>query len=206
LITLIDSGIGNLGSVKNMLRSVGAAHLATSDANTVAQAEKLLLPGVGAFDSGIEALASLGLIPAIQHAVAVRRRPILGICLGMQLLGAASEEGARPGLNLHRSRTIRIATQTLDGRKLRVPHMGWNTVVACRPHALTRDLPEPIRFYFVHSYTVACDDPNDVLLECQYSGAFTAAFAHDNVMGVQFHPEKSHRFGMALLKNFTENV
>ncbi len=204
MITLIDYGIGNLGSVQNMLRRIGAEFKVESQADAIAGAEKLILPGVGAFDSGMEALETRELDRAIVYAVTERKRPILGICLGMQLLSSGSDEGKRPGLNLHRSRTVRIPSASLDGQPLRVPHMGWNAVSAPHAHPLTNGLPADARFYFVHSYHVVCEDPTDVILQCQYGAPLAAAFAHENLMGVQFHPEKSHMFGITLFKNFAQ--
>ena len=202
MITLINSGLGNLGSVLNMLKKIGAECVLSADPDLIARADKLILPGVGHFDEGMAALGRLGLIAPIIEAVSVQKVPILGICLGMQLLGFRSEEGGRlPGLGL-----IPVSTVRLDGgggnQPLKIPHMGWNTVARTKPHPLTEDLPDEPRFYFVHSYHVVCEAPEDVMLEAIYGQPITAGFARDHIMGVQFHPEKSHKFGMALLRNF----
>jgi len=206
MITVIDYGMGNVGSVQNMLRRVGAASVLSSCPDEVRKATRLILPGVGSFDAGMHALGERGLIGPIREAVLNRGAAILGICLGMQLLSRGSEEGFTEGLALHKSSTVRIPQLAPDGRQLRVPHMGWNEVVATRKHSLLNGLPTDSRFYFVHSYHVVCDDPADVLLSVNYGHQLTASFAADTVFGVQFHPEKSHKFGMTILKNYAEYV
>lgn len=204
MITIIDYGMGNVGSVQNMLRRIGAESELCSDPDRVLNARKLILPGVGAFDQGMTALGERGLIEPLNEAVSRRGVPVLGICLGMQLLTEESEEGTLPGLGLHKSRTVRIAPAVTGDRSLRVPHMGWNVVRPERGHPLIDDLPAESRFYFVHSYHVVCDVPNDALLSVEYGSRLTASFANGPVLGVQFHPEKSHKFGMALMRNYAE--
>jgi len=198
---IIDYGMGNLGSVLNMIRRVGGDARASSSEAEVRSAEKLILPGVGAFDAGASALQNGGLDEAIRHAVRHNGALLLGICLGMQLLLESSEEGALPGLALVPGRVRRFQ---VEGQGLRVPHMGWNVVRLIRPSRLLDVGAEEQRFYFVHSYFVECDDAADVVGVTNYGHDFASAMERGPVLGVQFHPEKSHRFGMAVLKKFLE--
>ncbi len=203
MITIVNYGMGNLGSILNMLKKIGVAAQITSDPAVIAQATRLVLPGVGAFDAGMENLERTQLIPLLNERVLEHRVPMLGICLGMHLMTRGSTEGNRPGLGWLPAQTVRFAT-TEPGMK--IPHMGWNRVQGTRSSPLIDDLPEEPRFYFVHSYYVHCDDSRDVLLATAYGSSFTSAFQRDNLFGVQFHPEKSHKFGMALLRNFATQV
>lgn len=200
MITIVNFGMGNLGSISNMLKKIGVEALVTSDAAQILAASKLILPGVGAFDSGMKKLGDLGLIKSLHTQVLQRKIPVLGICLGMQLMTNGSEEGVLPGLGWADAETRRFVPPANSG--LKVPHMGWNVVTAKKPSALLRDMEGEQRYYFVHSYYVRCRNPNDVLLTADFSHEFDAGFERDNIMGVQFHPEKSHRFGMQLLRNF----
>jgi imidazole glycerol-phosphate synthase subunit HisH len=201
MISIVDYGLGNLGSIHNMLRKLGVAVQVTSDPTTVADAEKLILPGVGSFDNGMENLERLGLVPVLHRAVLERRVPVLGICLGAQLMTRSSEEGRKQGLGWIAADTIRFFSRSPELR-LPVPHMGWRGVHAATACPLLLGLPSEPRFYFVHSYHFLCDEPRDVVLTTEYGYTFTAAFARDNIYGVQFHPEKSHKYGMGLLKRF----
>ncbi len=203
-VAVVDYGMGNLGSILNMLRKVGAEAIATSDAEAIRRAPKLILPGVGAFDSGMKNLAGRGLIPALRARVMGDGTPVLGVCLGMQLLSRRSEEGQCEGLGWLEANTVRFRVDQTHA--LKVPHMGWNTVGLCRPHPLWADLEVGSRFYFVHGYHVVCTQEQDVLAHASYGIQFAAAVASGNVLGVQFHPEKSHKFGMQMLKNFVERV
>lgn len=196
-IGLVDYGLGNLGSVENMLRRVGAQTRRVSTADALDECDKVLLPGVGSFDTGMAKLAERGLDGAIV-TFARSGRPLLGICLGMQLLLDASDEGSAAGLGLIPGRSVRFPTAP----GLRVPHMGWNRVFPSRPDPLTDSIPTDNRFYFVHSYHVVPNDPNHVLATARYGTPFAAMVKDGNVAGAQFHPEKSHSFGKALLKDF----
>jgi glutamine amidotransferase len=202
MITIVDFGMGNLGSVRNMLTKIGAPSQISRDPSVIAEADKLILPGVGAFDTGMESLERSGLRPVLDERVLSAGVPTLGICLGMQLMTRRSEEGARPGLGWIDAEALRF--HSMDG-SLKVPHMGWNVARPARLAALTESLPEQSRFYFVHSFYVRCKDPEDVLLTTTYGGVFHSGFHRNNVWGVQFHPEKSHRFGMQLLGSFAQH-
>ena len=193
--------MGNPASIGNMLKKLGVASEITSDPARVAAAEKLILPGVGAFDAGMDSLQRSELIPVLNERVLEARVPTLGICLGMQLMTRASAEGQRAGLGWVAAETVKFQFSDV---KLKVPHMGWNVVVPTRSSPLLDELRSEPRFYFVHSYFIRCDDDADVLLTTPYGGPFHSAFHRDNVWGVQFHPEKSHKFGMRLLQNFAE--
>lgn len=198
MITIVDYGMGNLGSIKNMLKKIGVPSLISSATADIKAAEKLILPGVGAFDNGMKNLAERGLIELLNHKVSVEKTPVLGICLGMQLMSKTSEEGVRSGLGWLNAQTQRFSLPS----SFKIPHMGWNTVAIQKEHPLFIDMPQGLRFYFVHSYHVVCLDSSAVLTQTQYGITFTSAVAQGNVCGVQFHPEKSHKFGMKLLANF----
>lgn len=203
MISVIDYGVCNLGSMLNMLRKVGAQAQLVSTAEQLGRADKLILPGVGAFDNGIAALTERGLVAALRHKALVDKVPLLGVCLGMQMLGRASEEGSMAGLGLVNAEARRFQFAADSAHK--VPHMGWSLLAQRRASALQSGLDDALtRFYFCHSYHLVCDDPADVLAHASYGADFVAMVRHDNVYGVQFHPEKSHRFGMALLRNFAE--
>jgi glutamine amidotransferase len=203
MITIVDFNMGNLGSIQNMLKKIGCESQITLDPERIAAAGKLVLPGVGAFDAGMENLERSGLIQVLNKRVLEDGVPILGICLGMHLMTRGSAEGQRSGLGWVDAETIRFKPADVT---LKVPHMGWNRVTEVRPSPLTEDLPAEPRFYFVHSYFVRCHDPDDVVVTTRYGSVFHSGFQHRNVFGVQFHPEKSHTFGAALLRNFATRV
>lgn len=198
MIVIIDYGVGNVGSVANMLRKAGARARISASVADIEAADKLILPGVGHFDSGMGKLNETGLVPALTEQVIGRRKPVLGICLGMQMMTRASEEGSTPGLGWIDATTHRFP----DLAGLRVPHMGWNTVRPENRASLFAREGDSERFYFVHSYFVRPAEPAHVAATCGYGLDFAAAFQADNIFGVQFHPEKSHLFGMELLKRF----
>lgn len=200
MTVIVDYGMGNLGSVRNMLKKVGVDAVVTSDAQRIADAERMILPGVGAFDAAMQRIADLGLRDALDHVALTARRPVLGICLGMQLLLEDSEEGQLPGLGWIPGHVIGFKGRIDTG--LKIPHMGWNEVRVAQPQAVTAGFEAGYRFYFVHSYFAKVTDPLHAMLHCDYGVAFDAGVCRDNIFGVQFHPEKSHRFGMHLLRNF----
>ncbi len=197
-VSIISYGLGNLGSVLNMLKRVGTEARLVSTPEEVALSDRLLLPGIGAFDTGMRLLDEQGLTPAIKE-FAQTGKPVFGICLGMQLLLDGSEEGAAPGLGLISGKSIRFA----DRPDLRVPHMGWNLVEPVREDSLVEGLDAESRFYFVHSYQVVPAASDHVLGVTTYGERFASMVRSGNVMGAQFHPEKSHAFGKQILKNFS---
>jgi imidazole glycerol-phosphate synthase subunit HisH len=201
MIAIIDYGMGNLGSIRNMLTRIGAESVVTSDCNAIESADKLILPGVGAFDHAMERLHGLELVPLLRRRVLEQKVPILGICLGMQLLSRRSEEGTLPGLGWIDADTVRFRT---EGTTLRLPHMGWSPIDVRRASPVLDDRFDDSRYYFVHSYHVRCDSDEQVLATCSYGIEFHAAVIRDNVIGTQFHPEKSHKYGLRLLRNFAE--
>jgi glutamine amidotransferase len=202
MIVVVDCGISNLGSVVNIVKkATGSPPVVSSRPDLIVDASKLILPGVGAFDHGMRRLREAGIEAALTEAVLVRRTPLLGICLGMQMLTAGSEEGSEPGLGWVRARTVRFGSATQEWT-LRVPHMGWNIVRAVRETPLFVEMYAEPRFYFVHSYHVVCDDPQLACAVARYGYDFVCAVQQGNIYGVQFHPEKSHKFGLKLLRNF----
>lgn len=203
MILVVDYGMGNVGSILNMLKKIGAQVITSAEPEVIRRADKLILPGVGAFDSGMKRLEELGLIDVLHHQVLDRGVPVLGVCLGMQLLTRRSEEGVRPGLGWIPGETIRFRMGD-DHAGLKIPHMGWNTISVRRVGAIFAGLERGSRFYFVHSYHVVCDDPEDILTTTFYGYDFVSSAQRRNVLGTQFHPEKSHKFGMKLLRNFVE--
>jgi len=205
MLFVIDYGTGNISSIISMLKKVGFRDVdITNQIDKIHIATKLILPGVGHFDYGMAQLKKSGLIEALNQRVLHDKIPILGICLGAQLLTKGSEEGNEPGLGWINAQTVRFDENRLD-TKLKVPHMGWSDVTLKKQSRLFDQMPDPSRFYFVHKYHMVCAEPQDELLTSTHGYTFTAAVEHDNIMGVQFHPEKSHKFGMQLLANFVHN-
>ena len=204
MIRIVDYGMGNLGSILNLCRYLDLPAGLCRTPEEIARAERLILPGVGSFDSATRKLAELGLDQAIRQAHFSGKIPLLGICLGMQLLCDSSEEGLTTGLGLIRGRALRIVPPAEGVERLLVPHMGWNTVTQRPESRLLANLPQDPRFYFVHSYHVVCDDSADRAATVQYGSPLTAAIERGLVFGTQFHPEKSHRFGMQVIRNFSK--
>lgn len=203
-VHIIDYGLGNLGSIVNMFRRLGIAAKLTADIDDIMQAEHILLPGVGAFDQGMRNLRERNLIDVLNKKVLDLKTPVLGICLGMQLMTEGSDEGDESGLGWIKGRTVDMRPRAQIGEKLKFPHIGWNYADPVRDHFLCHDLPEDPRFYFVHGYMVECADPADVLATSDYGSiVVTSMLARDNIAGAQCHPEKSHKFGMQLLRNFS---
>ncbi len=206
MIAIIDYGVGNLGSIANMLKKVGVKSVITSNSKAIADAEKLILPGVGAFDNGMQNLRACGLADLLDQQVLEARKPILGLCLGMQLFTLKSEEGVEPGLGWLEAATVRFSFNGATSSSLKVPHMGWNYIQPERADPLLADLPNEPRFYFVHSYHLVCSNTDDVLASTNYGYNFPSMVHKGNIYGAQFHPEKSHKYGLALLKNFAEQI
>ena len=200
MITIINYGMGNLGSVQNMLKRIGVKSVISSEINEIEKAEKILLPGVGAFDAAISKIDELNLRPILTYMAKEKKVPFLGICLGMQLLTESSEEGVLKGLNFVPAKTVKFKFP--ENSDLKIPHMGWNLVTKKTESVLTKNFTDEFRFYFVHSYHVKCDKPINSILTTNYGYEFDSAVQNENVFGAQFHPEKSHKFGMQLLSNF----
>lgn len=205
MIAVIDYGIGNVGSIINMFYKIGVPSILTNDIEQIEKADKLILPGVGAFDNGMQRLNESGLADAIKKHALKNQKPLLGICLGMQMLGRKSEEGKENGLGLVPFDNKRFVFE--GNTHLKIPHMGWDIAITTEKHdQLVTGLTPIQRYYFVHSYHAVCDSEDNVLMKCEYGYSFTAAVKKANIYGVQFHPEKSHMFGMALLENFARRV
>lgn len=198
MIAIVDYGVGNLRSVSNMFRKAGATAKISSDPAEIAAADKLLLPGVGHFDHGMRMLRESGLKETIDEFALETRKPVLGVCLGAQILGKSSEEGDEPGLGWIDMECKRLPET--DG--LRVPHMSWNQIMLQRPCQLFPDLQPDTRYYFVHSYYISCKNPDDVVATARHGIEFACAVQRDNIFGTQFHPEKSLRHGLALMRAF----
>ena len=201
-VVIIDYGMGNVGSISNMLKYLGAKVTISSDYATIKNADKLILPGVGHFDRAMENISQQSLLEVIHDMALNKNKPFLGICLGMQLMCDTSEEGKSDGLKLVMAAVKRFTFP--DNKDLKIPHMGWNYIQPQKQSDILKDLDEQSRFYFVHSYFVDCANHNDILTSTTYGKRFVSSFEYENLIGVQFHPEKSHRFGINLFKNFLQ--
>jgi len=202
MLTIIDYGMGNVGSIKNMLNKVGVTSKISSDIEEIKKSEKVILPGVGSFDTAIRRIDELGLRQIIVDLATIKKIPVLGICLGMQLLMEKSEEGTLNGLGLIKGESLHFKNRISP--ELKIPHMGWNIVHINNPTELTKDFSDEMRFYFVHSYFVKVANPENSMLKCHYGIDFDAAVNFDNIYGAQFHPEKSHQFGIKFFANFAK--
>ncbi|WP_417559034.1 imidazole glycerol phosphate synthase subunit HisH [Mesoflavibacter zeaxanthinifaciens] len=202
MVTIVDYGMGNLGSVFNMFKKIGVESKITSNLEEIKDAEKILLPGVGAFDNAMKRLNDSGIREVLDKKVIENKIPILGICLGMQLLTNGSEEGKESGLGWINANAKKF--KFLKEEKLKVPHMGWNVVVKSTESKLTENFSDEPRFYFVHSYYVEVENQENAILKTNYGFEFDSAIQHNNIYGAQFHPEKSHKFGMKLFENFSK--
>lgn len=200
-VTVVDVGIGNIASICNMVRRAGYRPGVARSSDDVVGASRLILPGVGRWDNAMTRLRDAGMDVALKDAVIRDRRPILGICLGMQILLESSDEGQLPGLGWIPGRNRRFDPP--DSIQIKVPHMGWN-IVHVVPNMLTRDLGEEPRYYFVHSYHAAEVPSESVIMTAHHGYDFACGINHQNIWGVQFHPEKSHKFGVQLFRNFLE--
>ncbi len=204
MIVVVDYGIGNILSIQNMLRKIGAKSCISNDHKVIEKASKLILPGVGSFSVGMQNLKKQGLIDVLEQKVIQQNTPILGICLGMQLMCAKSEEAGQitEGLGWFKAE-VKYFDKTKLPKSLKVPHMGWSEIDVKQPDTFfSKTLDEPYRFYFTHSLHVANADLKEVLCESTYGYNFVSALKRDHIVGVQFHPEKSHFFGMELFKRF----
>lgn len=204
MILIVDYGMGNITSIYNMLNYLDIEVKISSNPDEISNCDKIILPGVGSFDSGMNKLRSKHFEEAVLEAVQVKKKPLLGICLGMQMLGIKSEEGVERGLGLIDFESKRF---NFEDNVLKIPHMGWDvTKIADKDNPLVAQLDNENRYYFVHSYHTVCNDKENILMTCEYGYIFTAAVRLGNIYGVQFHPEKSHVYGMKILKNFAERV
>ena len=203
MIVILDYNMGNVGSIYNMIKNTGYGDVTVSrDYEVLKKADKMILPGVGAFDAGMKKLQEFGLTEMIYEHALGKKKPLLGICLGMQLLGTVSEEGTSKGLGLipFINKKFEVAPD-----RYKVPHMGWNYVDIKMPdNPLAADLGDMPRFYFVHSYHAVCEDAENVLMTSEYAYIFTASVVKENIYGTQFHPEKSHVYGLRLMENFVK--
>jgi glutamine amidotransferase len=200
MIIVVDYGIGNLSSVSNMIRKSGGEVCISGDPDKIITADKLLLPGVGHFDHGMKMFNSSGIRDAVERFALDLKKPVLGICLGAQIMGMGSEEGCELGLGWIDMQCRRLPLTP----GLRVPHMGWNQIVCNQSSPLFDQITEDARFYFVHSYYMDCAKPDDVLATATHGIDFACAVRTGNIYGTQFHPEKSLRHGLTMMKAFVE--
>ena len=200
MVVIVNYGVGNLTSIQNMLKKGEVTSLISGNKEDIVEADKIVLPGMGHFDNCMEKLNASGLRPVLEKRILEDRVPVLGICVGLQMLMDGSEEGARKGLGWVKGQTIRFNFNDMTGNQ-KIPNMGWLETKIKKPSRLMQGLDDA-RFYFAHSYHLSVEDPDDELLTSNYGYDFTAGIEKGNISGVQFHPEKSHRFGMRLLRNF----
>jgi glutamine amidotransferase len=200
MIGVINYGLGNLKSIQSIVSHVGGSSRIINSPDDIIGVKKVILPGVGAFDHGMQGLNDGKWIPALNKLVVVDKMPILGICLGMQLMCNSSDEGSLPGLGWIDAEVRKIAFP--EESVLKIPHMGWNILDIKKDSLLFENDGSEQRFYFVHSFHVVCHEPKDILATAHHGFDITASFQHNNVYGVQFHPEKSHRFGKEFFKKF----
>jgi len=241
MITIVDYGLGNLGSIQNMLRKIGSKSIITSDFEKIEQASKIILPGVGAFDTGMKNLVKLGLVELLNKKVLIEKVPVLGVCLGIQLMTYSSEEGLETGLKWFDAKTVNFNFDDLRGKfvlpnmgwqevsfkkesplfegmspnsnfnfddlrgKFVLPNMGWQEVSFKKESPLFEGMSPNSRFYFVHRYHLQSDKLEDVSITAKYGYEYVVGLEYDNIVGVQFHPEKSHKFGIKLYHNFVHN-
>ena len=197
--------MGNIGSIQNMIKYLGFESIITSDVKEIETADKLILPGVGHFKSAMDNINRLGIVDVLRFKVLEEKTPILGICLGMQLLCSYSDEGGVPGLSFIDAQVKKF--NFLDNEELKIPHMGWSKVELIKINSrLFKNSTSNEKFYFVHSYFVSCTNGSDVLTKTNYGLKFDSSFEKENIFGVQFHPEKSHSFGINLFDNFLKLV
>jgi glutamine amidotransferase len=207
MIKILDYGMGNAASILNMVRKVGGKAELCSKPSELDLATAIILPGVGSFDNAMKKLENYGFLEILHSKVIKEKIPFLGVCLGMQLLFERSEEGKLPGLRWIKGNVIRFNFSGLQSNMhLNIPHMGWNVINPKISENLFLGLENDARFYFVHSYHVNCDYPSNVLATTNYGYQFTCFVRQENILGVQFHPEKSHRFGMQFFKNFLKEI
>lgn len=199
MIAILNYGVGNVKAFANILKSLGVEHGIAQSEQELRSANKIILPGVGSFDSVMRRLADSGLQEVLSDLVLAKKIPVLGVCVGMQILGSKSEEGTLPGLGW-----IDAEVRKFHSTRLSIPQIGWNEVRNKNHSKLLQGLDADARFYFLHSYYMECKNSQDILAETDYGDIFASAVGRENIFGVQFHPEKSHHNGVRLLKNFSE--
>jgi glutamine amidotransferase len=203
MIALVDYGLGNIQAFANIYNRLNIPVTIASDTQTLSRAERIILPGVGSFDWAMTRLHQSGMRDCLDDLVMAQKKPVLGICVGMQMMARRSDEGELPGLGWIDAE-VKKFDMSNSNQHTRLPHMGWNDVSAAGFGDIFRGMEDGNRFYFLHSYYFSAARPDDVLGTTDYNGRFASAVRADNVFGVQFHPEKSHRWGVQLLKNFAE--
>ncbi|MBU0764997.1 MAG: imidazole glycerol phosphate synthase subunit HisH [Bacteroidetes bacterium] len=203
MIVIIDYGMGNLRSVLKAFKRINAEVKISSDIREIEKADKLVLPGVGHFKRGMENLNNMGLTAVINKKVMQDKIPVLGICLGMQLFTNHSEEGDAEGFGWIDAQTVKFNFSEND-QKFKIPHMGWNNISPVKDSALLKGMEKDDSYYFVHSYYVKCNNSEDILCTTEYGIEFVSGIQKDNISGTQFHPEKSHKAGLKIIKKFTE--
>lgn len=201
MITIIDYGSGNIRAIGNIYDTLKINYKIAKSPEEVMGAEKIFLPGVGAFDETISMLDKTGFRGVLDFEVMHNKVPIIGICVGMQILAESSEEGKLPGLGYIKGK-VRKMDASLLNQKPKLPHLGWNSIEITRQSALLKNIDSELGFYFLHSYYFECENEEDILTTTTYGKSFASAINHDNVFGIQFHPEKSHHNGINLLHNF----
>ena len=202
MIMIVNYGLGNVRAIENIYRRLNISVSIVNNPEELASAEKIILPGVGSFDWAMSRLNKSGMEKCLNELVLQKKRPVLGICIGMQMMANSSEEGMLPGLGWLDGE-IKCFDSTKLGNNIDLPHMGWNDVVPVKNNGLFKGIESP-RFYFLHSYYFSTFKSNHILAETDYNGTFTSAINSENIFGTQFHPEKSHNWGIKLLKNFAE--
>jgi len=200
-VAIINTGVGNLGAIPNMLARLGVTARVTLDPVEIESADRIVLPGVGSFDAALRNLTASGVLEVLRYRVIECGTPLLGVCLGMELLADRSEEGSMGGLGWIPGEMVRFRFDDIHPPP-RIPHMGWNIIRPTCDAPLLRDLGDRPRFYFAHSFHFRAADPSHVIGVTDYGGSFASAIQRDNIVGIQFHPEKSHRFGLAIFRNF----
>lgn len=201
MIGIINYGSGNVGAIANIYKQLKVDHFISSDVAELASADRFILPGVGAFDATMQNLIQSGLLAMLNEEVLGKRKKILGICVGMQILAESSEEGVLAGLGWIRGRVRKIDISNIAS-VLKLPHMGWNSLTSMADHALFEGVEVDTGFYFLHSYFFDAASQDDVLASVTYGSEIPCAVARGNIFGVQFHPEKSHHNGVAIFRNF----
>lgn len=203
MIAIVNYGLGNVQAIANIYKRLNIPAVSATTVDELRSADHLILPGVGSFDWAMTRLEESGMRATLDDLVLNHGKPVLGICVGLQMMARSSEEGALPGLGWIDAE-VRRFDEAKFTQQTHLPHMGWNEVVPTRPHALFQKLESPMWFYFLHSYYFVPNQPDDVLAQTDYNGLFASSAGHGRICGVQFHPEKSHGWGVQLLANFSE--